>query len=523
MKRFNTTGVCIVDKHYMCDVSAKFNRCKTLIENGSYYAINFPRQYGKTTIKALLANFFASKNNYAVISISFEGIGDEAFKSEIHLIKMFISLLVEELQFFNISVANYLEEQINKINNFKDLQNLISLFIDKLNTKTILLIDEVDKASNNQVFVSFLASLRDRFLKSQEKKITVFHSVVLLGVHDVKTLKLKLRPDEEQKLNSPWNIAEDLSIDFAFTQQEIKPMLEDYAQEHNLKMPVTDLSQRLYYYTSGNPFLVSKMCALIDENQIQRHSANWCIEDIDKAYKYLIDGNYTTTNFDDMYKNLENNSDLRAVLSSIIIDGNIIPFDIGDPIIAKGKTFGLLCSGLDNRCDISNKIYEFRMLNYFIAKNLTEEVQLSSKYTSAKFKENNQLNITLILQKFQQFMQEHNSSKDNTFLEKNGRLLLMSFLRPIINGKGYMFKENVTAEDRKMDLVITYNDKRYVIELKIWYGEKYLQEGIEQLCDYLDSYNLDSGHILIYNFNKSKKYEIQKVPNCKKDITAVFV
>ncbi|MCF6175582.1 MAG: hypothetical protein L3J71_07430 [Victivallaceae bacterium] len=117
------------------------------------------------------------------------------------------------------------------------------------------------------------------------------------------------------------------------------------------------------------------------------------------------------------------------------------------------------------------------------------------------------LNITLILERFQLFMQEHHSSKDNSFLEKNGRLLLMSFLLPIINGKGFMFKENVTAEDRKMDLVITYHDQRYVIELKIWRGEKYLSEGLEQLCDYLDSYSLNEGYMLIYNFNKNKQYD----------------
>ncbi len=86
-----------------------------------------------------------------------------------------------------------------------------------------------------------------------------------------------------------------------------------------------------------------------------------------------------------------------------------------------------------------------------------------------------------------------------------------------------MFKENVTAEDRKMDLVVTYNDKRYVIELKIWYGEKYLSDGIEQLCNYLDSYSLDQGHMLIFNFNKNKKYETIKVENCRKEISAVFV
>jgi len=118
---------------------------------------------------------------------------------------------------------------------------------------------------------------------------------------------------------------------------------------------------------------------------------------------------------------------------------------------------------------------------------------------------------------------EHHSSKDNSFLEKNGRLLLMSFLRPIINGRGFMFKENVTTEDRKMDLVVTFNDKRYVIELKIWYGKKYLTDGLKQLANYLDSYSLDTGYMLIYNFNKNKRYETQRINKYDKNITAVFV
>ena len=43
-----------------------------------------------------------------------------------------------------------------------------------------------------------------------------FHSVILAGVHDVKNLKLKLRPDEERKYNSPWNIAVEFDIDMDF-------------------------------------------------------------------------------------------------------------------------------------------------------------------------------------------------------------------------------------------------------------------------------------------------------------------
>jgi hypothetical protein len=102
-------------------------------------------------------------------------------------------------------------------------------------------------------------------------------------------------------------------------------------------------------------------------------------------------------------------------------------------------------------------------------------------------------------------------------------MLLMSFFRPIINGKGYLFKENVTAEDRRMDLVVTYNNQRYVIELKIWYGEKRLQDGLDQLCSYLDSYRLNEGHIIVFNFNKNKAYDTRKIVHRGKRLTAVFV
>jgi hypothetical protein len=80
------------------------------------------------------------------------------------------------------------------------------------------MIDEVDKSSNNQLFLSFLGMLRDKFLLRNMGKDKTFHSVTLAGVHDVKSLKI--RPDEEQKYNSPWNIAADFDIDMIFQQKK---------------------------------------------------------------------------------------------------------------------------------------------------------------------------------------------------------------------------------------------------------------------------------------------------------------
>lgn len=54
MKEFNTTGVCIPEKHYIADVSKKITEIEKMVEEGKYFTINKPRLSGKTTILYLL-------------------------------------------------------------------------------------------------------------------------------------------------------------------------------------------------------------------------------------------------------------------------------------------------------------------------------------------------------------------------------------------------------------------------------------------------------------------------------------
>ena len=49
MKTFNTTAVCIPEKHYMVDLSERVTEIKKLVDSGKYFTINRARQYGKTT------------------------------------------------------------------------------------------------------------------------------------------------------------------------------------------------------------------------------------------------------------------------------------------------------------------------------------------------------------------------------------------------------------------------------------------------------------------------------------------
>ncbi len=58
--------------------------------------------------------------------------------------------------------------------------------------------------------ISFLAQLRTLYLKRD--KVPTFHSVILAGVYHIKNLKLKIRKESEHQYNSPWNIAEGLTL-----------------------------------------------------------------------------------------------------------------------------------------------------------------------------------------------------------------------------------------------------------------------------------------------------------------------
>ena len=91
MKRFNTTGTCFPEDHYMVDLTERIREIRRMVDQGDYFCINRGRQYGKTTTLNTLKN--ALQDDYAVFSISFESVSDETFNNYNALIKSFIGTL----------------------------------------------------------------------------------------------------------------------------------------------------------------------------------------------------------------------------------------------------------------------------------------------------------------------------------------------------------------------------------------------------------------------------------------------
>ena len=140
---------------------------------------------------------------------------------------------------------------------------------------------------------------------------------------------------------------------------------------------------------------------------------------------------------------------------------------------------------------------------------MTSIIEISTKVSSynekSKFIEaDGNLDIKKILIKFSEFMKHEYSEKREAFLEADGRLFFLAFISPIINGTGFAFKEVQGGEERRFDIVITYNKKMYILELKKWNGEAYHKKGLIQLGEYLEQYGLDEGYLLIFDFRKLK-------------------
>ncbi|MEZ3437183.1 MAG: AAA-like domain-containing protein [Lachnospiraceae bacterium] len=513
-RRFNVTGTCIPEKHYMADTKEKLDKIVRLIEQDSYFTINRARQYGKTTTLMLL--WKRLKERYIVISTSFEGMGNEAFRTEDMFVRRFCMRVAGALK-----LSDYKDEPKSLWTAFSEDENMDTLkerivtFCSQADREVLLFIDEVDKSSDNQMFLNFLGVLRELYLERAMGTVT-FKSVILASVHDVKNLKLKLRPEEERKYNSPWNVAVDFPIDMSLSVDEICSMLQEYKEEKGISFETDVIAAEIYKYTSGYPFLVSLICLWMDErlSETDELPVCWSRDGVRIAVREILKG--TNTLFDDVVKNIENNGRFRKFVEGILLEGSQIPYKLSNPEINLGVTFGII-SEEKGICKISNIIFESYIYDHLIAGKLMEKQVL--KIPRNQFiAEDGALDMNVVLKKFQDFMKAEYRLSDEPFIEKQGRLLFLSFLKPIINGTGHYVVEPETRSNTRMDIVIFYGKREYILELKIWHGEKRFEEGLAQLTDYMESRGQTEGWLLAFCFNEKREKKIEEYTREIKDL-----
>ena len=377
-KVFNVSADCKPNLHYMVDISERLQKIKSLIDRGEYFTINRARQYGKTTTLWALRQYL--KEEYNVLSTNFQRMSSAVFYDEHTFSREFANMIVRIIKNKNQEISGFAKEDIQALEkaaadhriNMADLFYLLSSLCETSRKPVVLIIDEVDSASNNQVFLDFLGLLRGYYL--ERKQTAIFHSVILAGVYDIKNLKQKLRPDEVQRYNSPWNIAADFDIDMSFSVKDIEGMLSDYEKDHQTGMNIERMSEAIYDYTSGYPYLVSRICMLLDEQIAGKAGFEstkyiWSDAGIAEAVKILL--NESNTLFDDMRKQIASYPELKKMLYAILFYGQSFAYNPDNYAIDIGRMFGFLgeCNG---QAVVANRIFETRIYNFFLSEELLD-------------------------------------------------------------------------------------------------------------------------------------------------------
>lgn len=513
-KIFNVTADCKPEKHYMVKLDKRLQEIRKLVDVGDYFTINRARQYGKTTTLRALNRCL--QKDYYVVLMDFQTFGAGEFEDENTFALTFAESFLWEFYQNKLSSLESLDHAINLLEedirtaqlNFR-LRRLFVRLRDicaSSDKRIVLMIDEVDSATNNQVFLDFLAQLRAGYI-NRDKQIT-FQSVILAGVYDVKNLRRKLRQEEEHKVNSPWNIATDFKVDMSFSEEEIAGMLQEYMEDNSFYVDINEIAKLLYDYTQGYPYLVSRLCKLMDEEVCKRSGFEtreyaWSKAGFLEAMKMILAEKNTL--FESLSEKLISYPELNDMLCSVLFTGKTITYNYYEPSINIATMFGFV-KEKNNSMVIANRIFETWLYNYYLsaAEMHKEEMYTASLRDKNQFVVNGYLNVRLILERFVVHFNELYGDNDAAFLEEEGRKYFLLYLRPIINGTGNYYIESRTRELKRTDVIIDYCGEQYIIEMKIWHGNEYNTRGEKQLIGYLDDYHQKKGYMISFNFNKNK-------------------
>ena len=476
-----------------------------MVDDKAYFAINRGRQYGKTTTLTRLRRFLS--DDYIVIFLSFEALDIEEFANTAIFCQVFLKQIYKALRFSGVDEL-YREAWKNAaVENFNDLSDHITDMCE--GRKIVLLVDEVDKASNHRVFLGFLSKLRDKFLARRDGRDFTFHSVILAGVYDIRNIKLKMIQEghhiptvgETNMYNSPWNIATDFEVEMSFSQMEIEGMLLAYEKDHKTGMNVSEVAIEIHNYTNGYPVLVSRICKYVDE----KLEKEWTLDGIRGAVKLVLQENSPL--FDSLIKNLIAHKDLSLMIYNILMVGTKWPLSMDDPFVNLSVRYGYFKDS-GSQVKISNKIFEIRLMDYFVIQGMREKIKTNpmALINDEGIIEDHIFNMQVCLEKFAQYYHKYYNDKDKAFIEREGRMLFLMFLSPIINGNGFAYIESQSTDGRQTDVLITYLNQQFIIELKIWRGLKKHEKAYDQLLGYMEKFGFIEGYLLTFDFRQEKKF-----------------
>ena len=498
MKRFNTTGPCFPDEHYMMPALDRLPGVRELVAGGGYFVVHAPRQTGKTTALKALVREINAKGDMAAIYCTLESIQrlvgsyETAMREIRHLVLKSASMVRELAQF-----AREIGEVKSSIGISTAISDALQDLCVKAGKPLVVFFDEADCLVGD-VLISFLRQLRDGYVNRDTMPFP--KSIALVGMLDVRDYKAQIRPDGQSLGQiSPFNIiAEDMLIP-NFTESDIAALYAQHTAETGQRF-ADGVVEAVWRWTRGQPWLVNAIAndcvAKIHGN---RFGETITVEDVEAAKEEII--RRRDTHVDSLMERMREPRVRRIV--EPLISGDKSDVTYNDDDYRYITDLGLL------RVDRGALVPANPMYAEIIGRYLSrgEQDAMIRSVPETPWVKDDGLDMPGLMAAFQQFWRE-NSGADRDIMgyrESVPHLVLMAFLQRVTNGGGHINREMALGTGR-LDLCVEFRGARYAIEVKTssnFQGEK----SYAQCAKYLDSLGLAEGWMPIFEKSKDKSWD----------------
>ena len=516
MRRFGTQGPVNPQEHYVVSRTEEIADYIDRVEQGKYVVLFAPRQTGKTTffqdaLAALVAgsasveqaiDYFPIQLNFDVcknltLSTFYEYLY-ERMREEIETVFQGRGCVPSEA-LREFLAGTTLTNHLSMLTFFKRFTRFLDA--DHAGQQVVLVIDEFDGIP--QVALSdFLHTLRHIYISGKPR---CPHSVGIIGVKSIAQLNY-------DRSISPFKIQDEFHLP-NFTLEQVQELLGQYTGEVGQPfMPEVIVS--IHKQTAGQPVLVNRFAQILTEELDIPKSEPITMVHFSKAHAQLLEED--NVNFTHLLTNIQKDPRFESLLMRIMARDESVDFNLRSDIISELATYGVIARGADGMCEIVNPIYLYCILQAFkpVVNGLEDE------YLHEDSREGfldyltpvGQINMGSLLDNFRDFIARAGFKilqVPDTPQESVGRHLLLAYLDQFVKViGGFMYIEVQTGRGR-MDLIIIYNQQKYIIETKIWRGDRRYQAGKKQLAAYLKSEEVVGGYYIVFDHREEPEPRVE--------------
>ncbi len=524
MRRFGTQGPVNPQEHYVVSRTEEIADYIKRVKEGKYVVLFAPRQTGKTTFfqaaletltVGTVPNTAATQTesttslNYFPIQLNFDiykNLDLSPFYGHLYeqMREGIIAVLQKRGSVPSENLRQFLEnttltDHLSMLSFFKRFARFLDSEYD--GQQVVLVIDEFDGIP--QVAVSdFLHTLRHIYISGKPR---CPHSVGIVGVKSIAQLNY-------DRSISPFNIQDEFHLP-NFTLKQVQKLLGQYTDEVG-QVFIPEVIKSIHKQTAGQPVLVNRFAQILTEELDIPKTEPVTMIHFSKAHAQLLHDR--NTNIEHLTTNIRKNPRFENVLMRIMERDEGVDFNMDDDIISELATYGVIKKAADGMCEILSPIYLYRIMKTFkpIVNGLEDQYfsgganeEFLNYITSA-----GHIDMGALLDNFRDFIARAGFKilqVPDTPQESVGRHLLLAYLDQFVKLIGGFMHIEVQTGRGRMDIIITHNQRKYIIETKIWRGDSRYQAGKKQLTTYLLTEGVKEGYYIVFDHREKPEPRVE--------------